>query len=152
MSDDQRDLEAIEAGLLALHKTNFQHRAWDDIQARAGISMDRASALLLKVVAQCDKTPCRMQDIAKLLGIEAPSVTRTVQELEHAGLVMRQTDPDDKRASRISLTKAGQQQLAKLQKARRERLTEALQGWTKTERQQMGALLQRLAQDIAKTY
>jgi DNA-binding MarR family transcriptional regulator len=75
-----------------------------------------------------------------------------VQELEHAGLVMRQTDPDDKRASRISLTKAGQQQLAKLQKARRERLTEALQGWTKTERQQMGALLQRLAQDIAKTY
>jgi DNA-binding MarR family transcriptional regulator len=151
VKDTEPDLEAIEAGLLALHKANFQHRSWEDIQVRAGLSIDRASAILLKVVAQCDKTPCRMQDIAKLLGIEAPSVTRTVQDLEHAGLVTRQTDPQDKRASHVVLTAKGRQQLARLQKARRERLSQALHTWTPAQRKQLGAMLQRLAKNIAET-
>ena len=152
MKNEQNDLDSIEAGMLALHKTVYQHRGWEDIQARAGITMDRASAALLKVVAQCDKQGCRMQQIAQTLGIEAPSVTRTAQELEHAGLIKRQTDPDDKRASHVSLTKKGEQQLAKLHKARRERLEQALHGWPKSERQQFGKLLQRYAKDISETY
>jgi DNA-binding MarR family transcriptional regulator len=149
---NQDDLEAIEAGLIALHKTNVQHRAWDDIQMRAGVTIDRASALLLKVVAQCDGPHCRMHDIARVLGIEAPSVTRTVQELEQAGLIKRRPDPEDKRASHVSLTKKGGQQLAKLQKARRERLSQALKQWSISERRQLAELLQRLAKDISETF
>lgn len=152
MKHDSDYLDSIEVGLLALHKSTFQHRAWDDVQVRAGVTMDRASAVLLKVVSQTEKSPCRMQDIARTLGIEAPSVTRTVQDLEHTGLIKRQADPDDKRASCVTLTKKGQQQLAKLQDARHERLAQALREWPKAEQKQLGGLLQRLAKDIAETY
>lgn len=152
MKNDPSNFDAIEAGLMALYKSNYQHRAWDDIQSRAGVSIDRASAILLKVVSKCDTSHCRMQDIAKVLGIEAPSVTRTVQELEQAGLVTRRTDPNDKRASQVTLTKQGEQQLAKLQRARRERLSHALKDWTKDERRQLGQLLQQLAKDLEETY
>jgi DNA-binding MarR family transcriptional regulator len=93
-----------------------------------------------------------MQYIAKSLGIEAPSVTRTVQDLEQRGLIQRQTDPEDKRATQVTLTNKGQQQLAKLQRARRERLAEALHAWPKAEQKRLGALLQKLAEDISKTY
>lgn len=142
------DFDEIEAGLIALHKSTFQHRAWETIQQRAGISLERANATLLKVVAFCDKQPCRMQDIAKTLGIEAPSVTRTVQELEAAGLLQRMPDANDKRAFNVSLTTKGEQQLAKLQAARRAHLAEALSAWSKDERDQFGKLLQRFAHDI----
>jgi DNA-binding MarR family transcriptional regulator len=151
VKNSPKDLDAIEAGLMAMHKVNFQHRAWEDMQARAGVNLDRASAMLLKVVSHCEKSNCRMQDIAKQLGIEAPSVTRTVQELERTGLVTRKADPEDKRASLISLTKKGEQQIAKLHKARRERLAEALHAWSPDERRQLGESLQRLAKDIAET-
>jgi DNA-binding MarR family transcriptional regulator len=93
-----------------------------------------------------------MHDIARVLGIEAPSVTRTVQELEQAGLIKRRPDPEDKRASHVSLTKKGGQQLAKLQKARRERLSQALKQWSISERRQLAELLQRLAKDISETF
>ena len=36
-----------------------------------------------------------------------PGVSRLVQRMEHDGLVVRRTDPDDKRASIVSLTAAG---------------------------------------------
>ena len=147
MREAHDELDAIESGLIALHKAAFQHQAWEDIQRRAGIDMDRASATLLKVVSKCDK-PCRMQTIAEQLGIEAPSVTRTAQQLEAAGLLARTPDPEDGRASNLSVTSAGKSELAKLHKARRERLASATQTWTKQERAQLGSLLQRLADGI----
>lgn len=152
MKNKANDLDDIETGLIALHQAMFQHRSWEDLQKRAGITMDRSSATLLKVVAYCGKSPCRMQDIAQKLGIEAPSVTRTVQELEAAGLIKRTADKTDRRASNVSLTKKGEQQLAKMQKARHQRLAQALSEWSTHDRQQFGLLLQRFADELSKTY
>lgn len=152
MSKHIDELEVIESALIALHKTNYHHRVWEEIQARAGVSLDRSGALLLKVVSHCNRNACRMQDIAKFLGIEAPSVTRTVQDLEHAGLLRRKTDPNDKRASLVALTAKGRRQLEKIHQARHDRLSTALQEWPKEEQQQLGALLQRFADDLANVY
>lgn len=153
MANRGSELDAIEAGILALHKVAFQHRAWEELQQRAGITLERANATLLKVVAMCSEShqPCRMQYIADRLGIEAPSVTRTVQELEAAGLISRQPDEQDKRAMNVSLTKKGEKQLAKLQAARRERLAEALSDWTARDRKVFGELLSRFAHDLTHT-
>ena len=148
MKNEGNNLDAIEAGLLALHRVTFQHQAWEAIQRRAGITLDRADATLLKVLDKCEQ-PCRMQTIARHLGIEAPSVTRTVQRLEEAGLISRHPDPEDGRASNLSLTKMGTAQLNKLHRARQERLRTATADWTNAERQQLGTLLQRLADDLS---
>lgn len=145
-----KELDAIEAALVALYRSSFQHRAWEDIQELAGISLDRSSASLLKVVHGCGQASCRIQDIARFLGIEAPSVSRTVQELEQNGLLERTSDPTDRRASNIILTEAGQQQLAKLQAAKRSRLKSALHDWSANDRHELARLLHQLA-DTFKT-
>jgi DNA-binding MarR family transcriptional regulator len=41
------------------------------------------------------------------LGVEPPTITKTIDRLEKAGLVERRTDPDDARVSRVYLTPAG---------------------------------------------
>jgi DNA-binding MarR family transcriptional regulator len=141
-----KELDAIETALVALYRASFQHRAWEDIQLRAGLSLDKSSAALLKVVKNSGPSHCRIQDIADVLGIEAPSVSRTVQELERDGLVTRQQDDTDRRASQVRLTEAGVRQLAKLQSAKRARLNAALHDWSNNDRQALARLLHQLAE------
>lgn len=45
--------------------------------------------------------------IAPLIGLETRSLTRTLKNLEDAGIVYRQADPTDKRLVRIFLTQLG---------------------------------------------
>lgn len=146
-----KELDAIEAALVALYRASFQHRAWEDIQKRSGINLDRSSAALLKVVHGCGQANCRIQDIARYLGIEAPSVSRTVQELEHDGLLRRRADSNDRRASNIVLTETGLQQLAKLQSTKRERLKTALHSWSADDRHDLARLLNQLAETFTST-
>ncbi|WP_404482047.1 MarR family winged helix-turn-helix transcriptional regulator [Novosphingobium sp. BL-52-GroH] len=49
----------------------------------------------------------RQGDLARAIGITEASLVRTVQQLERAGLVMRQADEEDRRANRLHLTTEG---------------------------------------------
>jgi DNA-binding MarR family transcriptional regulator len=145
MSDLNGELDAIEAGMMALHRAGFQHKSWETLQRDFDLNVDRASATLLKAVAMCKGKPCRMQDIAHYLGIEAPSVTRTVHALVAAGLLVRHPDKADRRASIIGLTAAGAALLQRLQAAKRARLKNALRDWPAEDRQNLARLLNKLA-------
>jgi DNA-binding MarR family transcriptional regulator len=54
-----------------------------------------------------ERAPQHLQDIADGLGITAPSASVAVRRLEEGGWLQRQPDPDDKRASLISLSDKG---------------------------------------------
>ena len=140
-----KDLDALEAALVALYTASWRHKAWESIQQKAGVTLDKSSASLLKVLKSCGKSKCRIQDIAHYLSIEAPSVSRTVQELEREGLVERHADADDRRASNVVLTTHGEQQLAKLQAAKRARLKSALRDWPEQDRSELTRLIAKLA-------
>jgi len=56
-------------------------------------------------------------DIAKRIGIEGPTLTRTLDHLEAEGLVQRLPDPNDRRANRIKLTRKGDEALAEINAA-----------------------------------
>ncbi len=140
-----KDLDALEAALVALYTATWRHKAWENIQQSAGVSLDKSSASLLKVVKSCGKSKCRIQDIAHCLSIEAPSVSRTVQELERQGLLERQADSTDRRASNVALTALGEQQLSKLQAAKRARLKTALHDWPTQDRADLTRLINKLA-------
>jgi DNA-binding MarR family transcriptional regulator len=51
--------------------------------------------------------PLRLSDLAQLDGVSAPSMTRTVAELEARGFVVRSADPMDGRAALIAAADAG---------------------------------------------
>jgi MarR family transcriptional regulator for hemolysin len=46
-------------------------------------------------------------ELARAVGIEGPTLTRHLDSLERAGLVVRRRDPNDRRAVQVELTAAG---------------------------------------------
>ncbi|MFD1859934.1 MarR family transcriptional regulator [Aeromicrobium camelliae] len=68
-------------------------------------SLSRAGASTLSQLERCG--PQRITVLAEREAVSQPAMTNLVQRLEGAGLVRRETDPDDARASRISITEAG---------------------------------------------
>ena len=53
-------------------------------------------------------------DLARSLGIEGPTLTRHLDNLEEAGLVERRRSEEDRRAVRVALTPAGEAAYASL--------------------------------------
>lgn len=54
-----------------------------------------------------DAGPQRQTDLIKVFDTDSGSMTRSVQRLERAGLVSRQADPSDGRATCVQATAAG---------------------------------------------
>ena len=113
----------------------------------AGVRLDRAAAsLLFKLAVQGDSL--RVTDLAELLGVDTPTVTRKVQQLERDGMVVRQTDPDDRRASRIRLTPAGHRTIERMRRARRVWLEQVLHDWGDDDLSTLADLLSRFAENL----
>lgn len=71
--------------------------------ATGGLSHGLLSALA--VVAK--RGPLRLSDLAQLEAVSAPSMTRTIAELESRGFVRRRPDPVDGRAVLVEAAEAG---------------------------------------------
>ncbi|MEZ0064096.1 DNA-binding MarR family transcriptional regulator [Streptacidiphilus sp. MAP12-20] len=67
-----------------------------------GMSFSRGRALRALV-----ERPVRMSELAKHLVMDKPYTTVVVDDLERRGLVVREQDPDDRRAKLVTLTEAG---------------------------------------------
>jgi DNA-binding MarR family transcriptional regulator len=55
-----------------------------------------------------DDGPARVSDLARLEGVTQPAMTGLVNRLEGDGMVRRESDPTDARASLVELTGTGQ--------------------------------------------
>lgn len=72
--------------------------------------------------------PMPISALAALERVKAPSMTRTVTNLEGLGLVRRRSDPGDARVVVVEATEAGQQAVVRIRAARRAWLTQQLAG------------------------
>lgn len=57
----------------------------------------------------------RQTDLAQAIGISQPSTVHVLNQLQVAGLVERQRNPEDKRSNRLALTAAGGDLVAKIE-------------------------------------
>lgn len=57
------------------------------------------------------------QDLAHAVGIGTPTLTRHLDGLEQSGLVVRERDPQDRRNSHVTLTRAGEAMFLRLRGA-----------------------------------
>jgi DNA-binding MarR family transcriptional regulator len=76
--------------------------------------MTVAQAATLEALAQMGSM--RLGDLGRRLGITPSTLTRNLARLEDGKLVSRVEDPDDRRASRVGLTGAGERAAASLRK------------------------------------
>jgi len=137
-------MDQVLAALEDISRSTTQVRVHERLLQAAGVRLDRAGSALLHKLSR-GGGPLRVTDLAELLGVDAPTVTRKVQQLERAGLVVRTTDPGDRRATRIALTAAGRRSLDKVLQARREWLDQLLVGWEGADLRTFAILLGRFS-------
>lgn len=93
----------------------------------------------------------RISEVAQWLGVDLSVASRQIAALETAGYVVREPDPDDRRAQLISVTEEGRRVLGDSHRRMVEAFEEALTGWTEAELASLAAGLQRLRADFAGT-
>ncbi|MGB7801503.1 transcriptional regulator SlyA [Buttiauxella sp.] len=86
--------------------------------------------------------------LAKAIGIEQPSLVRTLDQLEEKGLISRQTCANDRRAKRIKLTERAEPIINEMETVIRKTRTEILLGISSEEQDQLLDLINRLEQNI----
>ena len=85
--------------------------------------------------------------IANALGWDKAQLVGLLDELEQAGLVERQRDPDDRRRQLVRMTPAGRKMLARLRRLANRLEDEFLSVLSENDRQQLHALLLRLGEE-----
>lgn len=144
MADSQFELEKFEtiiSGLVQLVKKPIY---WEQIKQEAGLDIDRLSASILNVLYQNN---CQFQVLVEKVGIEAPSVSRKVHELEDKKLIIRKPS-EDARVHDLHLSQSGIEAAEQIIKAKRAITTRLLSSWTETEKNQLYNLLNKLTIDM----
>jgi DNA-binding MarR family transcriptional regulator len=144
----ERSSDRIEEALSIVGRASNQVRLHERLLQAAGVRLDRGGASLLHKL-HLHKEPLRVTALADLLGIDAPTVTRKVQQLERDGLVIRHPDPDDGRATRIQLTPAGRRTFERVLKARRAWLDDLLKDWGDQDLADFARLLARFSDALS---
>lgn len=95
-----------------------------------------------------DDGPQRLGMLAGTFGLDPSTITRQVQALEKAGLVVRRSDDSDRRAWIVDLSPEGRGVLDRTRGFRRQRLDEIIADWPSTDRVEFARLLARLNESI----
>ncbi|HTT86799.1 MAG TPA: MarR family transcriptional regulator [Acidimicrobiales bacterium] len=146
---ERSPIEEIEAALQAVVRTLNQVKVHERLLRVAAARIDRAGAALMYRLSR-ESDGLRITDLAERLGVDAPTVTRKVQQLEREGLVARHVDPGDRRASLLVLTAEGQRTIDRVLTARRAWLTRLLDGWHDDDQDRFGHLLSRFAEALTR--
>lgn len=111
-----------------------------------GESIDKAGYWLLVRVSE--NGPIRLSDLAEAVGLDPSTVSRQMGSLVNGGLITKEPDPQDGRASFLSLSARGAAVLEVVSEARREALADALTEWSDDERATLATGLFRLASGL----
>jgi len=90
----------------------------------------------------------RCSALAAQAGIDVSVASRQIAVLERAGHVERRPDPEDGRASLLSLTPAGAEAMAATRALRSDWALGALAGWDEDDARTLSDLLDRLVADL----
>jgi DNA-binding MarR family transcriptional regulator len=139
---DRLDIEPAErlaAQLFRLVRLVERHK--EQAAARPGEHLERpVFGLLVQLV---DHGPKRTTALAEAVYSDVSTVSRQVNHLVQLGLIERQADPVDGRASLLVATEKGRTCLAKARGQRNQRVASLVDGWPAQDVDQLAELLDR---------
>lgn len=130
-------------GVLLRRSTRIElHRA---LTTGMGEAVDE---LTYPVLSGLERTgPCSAADLAPEVGLDRSGITRRASRLEDAGLVRREPDPSDRRATLLTLTDAGQRTVETLRERLSAHITASLAAWPAGEAAAFANSLHRFVSD-----
>lgn len=123
MSGRRRDLELVEEAMV-----DFERLAMDvrlDAVVATQLSIQQLKVLMLAV----HRAPVTAHEVSAALGVSPATVSGIVGRLVDRGLLVQETDPDDRRSRHLTATEAGAAaltEIASIQLAHRRVLLERL--------------------------
>ena len=142
MTDTDGRLETVTSvagSFIGLQRTVRRSKA--RLNAAAGDDVESATQGLLHVVAA--EGPLRASALASSVHSDLSTVSRQVAALVSRGLLERQADQLDGRASLLAVTGAGRAAIAEHERGRQAFFDEVLAGWTTQEMRQFAEQLER---------
>lgn len=94
-----------------------------------------------------EKKQCTQIELCKYLGVEAPTITRTLTRMEEMGLVIR-TEGKDKRERLIKLTEKAYEMFPKWHEAARDLEVEAISNIDKDELEIFNNVLEKMMKNL----
>jgi DNA-binding MarR family transcriptional regulator len=143
-------LDALSSSMQAFGRIVAQGRVIEAVLKRSRIDLSRADVGLLKVLLDSD-VGIRQGDLADRLAVDAPTVTRRVQQLESRHLVRRTPDPLDRRAQLVQLTTAGHRTIERAMAAFHDWLETVLSTWKESDRDRLAELFARFTDDCYRS-
>jgi DNA-binding MarR family transcriptional regulator len=139
MAHDMGDQIADALGLLLRRSTRaLLYRALTD---GLGEGVDELTYPVLSGLARVGA--CSAADLAREVGLDRSNVTRRADLLERAGLLRREPDPADRRATLLALTDRGQDAVRAARQRLAVRIEDALASWPPGEAQVFARCLRR---------
>ncbi len=90
----------------------------------------------------------QQREIAELLLKDRPNITRILERMQNKKLIKRETDPKDRRAVRVHLTANGKKLLPKVEKIALDFRTQAYQGLSEAELNQLKQTLHHISENL----
>ncbi|MEU8681156.1 MarR family transcriptional regulator [Streptomyces sp. NPDC048611] len=146
MPDPARDQDptvALQRVLATLSYLLTRSRAHERQAAQAGVTAARSDLWLLMALEDSGGIS-RVGDLAALLMVEPPHVTRQIGQLESQDLVERTPDALDRRARKVAITPHGRAVLDRLRQTGQANFHEALAGFDDGDIATTVAVLNRL--------
>ncbi len=107
---------------------------------------DKGSFIVLATLN--DRGQLRPSELAGFVALDLSTVSRHVSYFEQLEMVAREPDPDDRRASRITITDKGRAALTAVRAARSDVLDAVFATWPAADRAEFTRLLDRLQEDL----
>ncbi|MEA2293803.1 MAG: MarR family transcriptional regulator, organic hydroperoxide resistance regulator [Solirubrobacteraceae bacterium] len=106
-------VSAVDGVAWATDLIRLEIALWDRVDARLRESHQLPLAFFesLYAISRTRGESPRVGDLARALRVTVGGTSKLVDRIERAGLMTREPDPGDRRASRVVLTKAGKRKL-----------------------------------------
>ncbi|MFC1439189.1 MarR family transcriptional regulator [Streptacidiphilus sp. N1-10] len=117
----------IADALGVLLRRNTRARLQRALTVGMGEAVDELTYPILSALARTG--PRSAADLAPDTGLDRSVVTRRASHLEHAGLLRREPDPNDRRATLLVLTDEGHSTVGELRRRLAAAITESLTAW-----------------------
>lgn len=148
MSSTTATTTGVDAlGEQVVRLTRSSHAIRAQMSARGQDAVEWAAYGLLFQLAH--DGPKRSSALAEAACVDPSTVSRQVGQLVTAGLVERQADPEDGRATLLAATPTGHEMYAAKLERRREVFARLLQDWSEEDVETFTALLRRLNDSVA---
>jgi DNA-binding MarR family transcriptional regulator len=126
---------ALASGMTTRMREQLAEAGFDDVRESHGYVVQGLLAGDTTVTA-----------LAARLGVSAQAVSKSVTELEHAGYVRRDRDPDDGRSRPLTLTARGEELVDASRRARRAVARDLARGLGTRDQSELVRLLQHAAE------